>query len=85
MSSFLLERAFQNMFLRKLQSVLREVFKKEKKFHTEIVHTLFLGEKRGVPLLFTIFGPNFMNFEDFSKYFFILGGKVKKKFFARGA
>ena len=42
------------MFLRKLQSVLREVFKKEKKFHTEIVHTLFLGEKRGVPPLIKV-------------------------------
>ena len=39
---------------------------------------VLLGEKRGVPPFFNIFGPNFMNFEDFSKYFAILGGKRKK-------
>ena len=46
---------------------------------------LFLGEKRGGPLFFAIVGPNFMNFEDFSKYFSILGGKRKKNFFAKSA
>ena len=34
--------------------------------HLESFKThLFLGEKRGVPPFFNIFGPNFMNFEDF--------------------
>ena len=47
--------------------------------HLESIKThLFLVERRGVPPFFTIFGPNFMNFEDFSKYFAILGGKRKK-------
>ena len=70
--------------------VIREVFKKKKGVGGKIQsssHThkkksfrthFLLGEKRGVPL-------NFMNFEDFSKYLAILGGKRKKKFFARSA
>ena len=42
--------------------------------HLESFKThLFLGEKRGGTPFFNIFGPNFMNFEDFSKYFAILG------------
>ena len=54
--------------------------------HLESFKThLFLGEKRGVPPFFNIFGPNFMNFEDFSKYFAILGGKGKFFFFGRSA
>ena len=39
---------------------------------------LFLGEKKGVPPILRHFGPNFMNFATFSKYFDILGGKRKK-------
>jgi len=74
--------------------IIREVFKKKKKKkipkcvsgHLKSFKTyLFLGEKRWVPPFFNIFGPNFMNFEDFSKYFAILGGKRKKIFFARSA
>ena len=46
---------------------------------------LFLSEKKGVPLILRHFGPNFLNFAPFSKYFAILGGKRKKKSFARSA
>ena len=46
---------------------------------------LFLGEKKGVPPILCHFGPNFMNFATFSKYFAILGGKRKKIFFTRSA
>ena len=35
----------------------------------------------GVPPFFNIFGLNFMNFEDFSKYFAILGGKFNNIYY----
>ena len=54
--------------------------------HLESFKThLLLGEIRGVPPFFKIFCPNFINFEDFYKYFGILGVKKKKNFFARSA